>query len=133
MKYRIWDKVNNKYLPKHTRYYVSQDSEVIVEDRGGFATNINQDNYTVELSTGLLDKNGVEIYQNDNVNLHFFEPFDNECVTIDDECTVKGYVTYDIGGWFVQEEDSTWYYLGTISDNAHIEITGNIHDTPRED
>jgi hypothetical protein len=120
MKYMIFDKINKKYLPKNTRYYVSQDGDVIIEDRGGFATTINQDNYIVELSTGLLDKNGVTYCENDIVSL--------------DNCKAiikwdKQYVMF----YFDVIDENDWCVDWNFQDDLdRFEIIGNIHDTPRE-
>jgi hypothetical protein len=129
MKYRIWDKVNKKYLPKNTRYYVAQDGNVIVEDRGGFATTINQDNYTVELSTGLLDAKGVEIYDGDTVKI--IEDYEE---TI---CNIKwfgdeAYPAFDVDDNELAINCGGNYLSYAWANDVNIEIIGTIHDTPRE-
>jgi hypothetical protein len=113
MKYMIFDKVNKKYLPKNTRYYVAQDGNVIVEDRGGYATTINQDNYTVELSTGRKDIKDVLVYGGDRVDTDTFDNME---------------VKYIHEIWWVVDKG-----IGKmLSECESVEIIGTVHDTPRE-
>jgi hypothetical protein len=110
MKYRIWDKEDNRY-----RYdsFINQKGYVCKLGVYDYETpcvkrHNPQDRFTVELSTGLLDKNGVEIYSNDVIE------FGN---------TNKVNVSNDIESLYNLHQ-TLKYYGG--------EITGNIHDTPRE-
>ena len=136
--YRIWNKSFKMFAEDYLIKFDGTIWEFVSTDEGqedyGYFIEVkkHKDNLVVQQCTGLKDKNGVLIYEGDGVNLTFFEPFSNECVTIDEECTIGGFVRYDNGGYFIQEEDSTWYYLGTIFDNATVEIIGNIMEDNNE-
>lgn len=77
--------------------------------------------------TRLKDINGIDIYDLDIVKLSFKEYYSNECVTVDEESIVIGKITFENGGYFVNEKDSTWFYLNDITEYAEIEVIGNVH------
>jgi hypothetical protein len=113
MKYRIWD----KHYEEFTKRPIYVCNEGIVRSyvwvNGGYLE-LDQNQFTVELSTGLLDKNGVEIYEGDR--LCYGEGF-----MVHKETVIK-YSKHE--GWY-----DNW---GTTSEWDFCEIIGNIHDTPRE-
>ena len=120
IKFRVFDKYNE---------CIDYDFSV-----GEFNTlNIELDNmkedFIVMQYTGLLDKNGIEIYEGDIVNLHFEDEYSNDCVSVDGLTTIKVRVKFDYKGVYGEETDSTWYYFADlISNDVEIEIIGNIYE-----
>lgn len=79
--------------------------------------------------TGLLDKQGAEIYERDIVNLYFEEEYSNDCVLVESLTTKTVKVKLDYQGVYGEEIDSTWYYFpDLISNDVEIEVIGNIYE-----
>jgi uncharacterized phage protein (TIGR01671 family) len=75
------------------------------------------ENFEVEQCTGLSDKNGKFIYENDIINYH-------------DEIIGSYIVNWQDGGWFIGETSLVWFHF----ENKHnIEIVGNVHDGERNE
>lgn len=76
---------------------------------------------TIGQFTGLLDKNGKEIYEGD--------------IFVSDYMSLVHYVGYENGQWIGMDSDGNWIPLledhVSISDRLHyIKVIGNIHDNP---
>ena len=81
---------------------------------------------TVGQFTGMLDKNGKEIYEGDIIKI--VEKFDDENVY-----TSNGVVCFEEGIYEVQN-GKHFAYLGWLMHNDDItklEVIGNIHDNPQ--
>ena len=106
MKYRIWHNKQKKYF-KDERYGVNQNGEFIF---CGLRLE-EQSNFTVELSTGILDNNGKEIYEGDIVNTYE---------------QGKQQVYFSNGMFHIIK----WYTLIPLNalDLELIEVIGTIHD-----
>ena len=72
-------------------------------------------------STGLLDKNGKEIFEGDIVRFTLTDGFNY--VTNED-----GVVTYRLGAFYVVN-DLTEYLISDINTNK-VEVVGNIYENP---
>ena len=105
MKYRIWHNKQKRYF-KDERYGVNQNGEFTF---CGLRLE-EQSNFTVELSTGLFDKNGKEIYEGHIVNT--YEQGKQQVFLTDGVfCIIK------------------WYTVIPLNklDLELIEVIGNIH------
>ena len=107
IKFRAWDGTDNIYfLPP----------EIIGLD-GDFSEVIKRTGWLFEQFTGLLDKNGVEIYEGDVV--YFFEKNKFEIEFEEDSCCFG----------LRNMSDDRFFSLSLCGVHAST-IVGNIHDNP---
>lgn len=113
----------------------------------GFDDRAKIDTNTIGQFTGLLDKNGKEIYEGDIVCAnHFFVRYDGYTPkpirnAYNIEIDQKGLVTsvlysrnyaiefYPNKGW-IMRNGSDQHRMHSIKGEAYIEVIGNIHDNP---
>ena len=137
IKFRVWDKVNERMLNIETlglsfspngvltSIYTygpdfSNDPEVIGHDEPDL------DDVTIEQYTGLKDANGKEIYEGDILAWHS---------SICRKHNWVGVVLYRGAGFAVQESDKSysspeWLDCACRKDANIIEVIGNIHENP---
>ena len=126
MKYRIWDKVNEEY---NDRLFVDCNGDICIFNEA-INSGIDNDDYTVELSTGLKDKNGVEIYEGDLVEYDFMYNL-GEFIKIIEEVVWFGYC------WNLKGKAKTKTGANLVDkmneNGIKYEVVGNIHDgLPKE-
>ena len=116
IKFRVWDDVDNEIATFDPEDWPMETGN---EKLGAFLTNY----FGCELMqfTGLTDKNGVDIYEDDLIELHENK---NGCVQV---CFKNAYV----GGWVLAEDKELENYvsLGARA-SCDIEVIGNIHENP---
>lgn len=105
-------------------------NDYFLNDNGSFPLFLEYKMINICQFTEELDKKGNEVYEGDIVKLIFNEYYSNDCVTVDEESIVVGKVVFESGGYFINEKDSTWYYLFDMQEVSEIEILGNIYDNP---
>lgn len=117
IKFRAWDKEEKEYY-----YDVEYTYDFLCSGRGCYAESfgevLNQpDRFIVEQFTGLLDRNGKEIYEGDIVKVGHLRPrFE---VTYNIACTKFWMQNNEL-----VEEFENW------NEETGVEIIGNIHENP---
>ncbi|HIB4592577.1 TPA: YopX family protein [Enterococcus faecalis] len=128
-------------VEENIMYYPDDDKNVewtIDDDTGFIAPLINLENgmwrmidkYVLMQSTGLKDKNGVEIFESDLVKVIDGESEEDSYISVVKNYSNEGYPAFDI------EYPPNYHYdrnvLSAIMCNGFetIEVTGNVYDNP---
>ncbi|NSW11102.1 hypothetical protein FKZ00_10965 [Enterococcus faecalis] len=141
-KFRAWDKREN----------TMRDVAVLHFTKGGKVNSIEYWKTPSELksyhvrnlvlmqSTGLKDLNGVEIFEGDVVNIHwFYTDYNPETLgAIENEATAEKVVITkefgNLGFWWNSGDD--WVDLATLALTVQLheesfELLGNVHENPK--
>lgn len=121
---RIWDKKLNKYL-----YLDNADFKITYAgvqtwtpcEEELFEHNLDE----LEISTGLKDKNGKEIFVGDKLSftMHFYGGYDRD---------YQGIVKFEDCCFWVEIDENTRYLLAEVVINDdECEIIGNIHENAK--
>lgn len=123
-KFKAWDKYHEIMV-----IIISIDFEnkiAYVEQENGDRYDIHFDNLIFLQSTGLKDKNGVEIFEGDVVKISDGSNEEDSYTSVVKNYADEGYPAFDI------EAPSSWYYesniLATIMGGEYetIEVIGNV-------
>lgn len=131
IKFRIWDKVDNEMFKPHPDYLLSCDSFsgewfVWKNQMGVFR---KQGEFILMQSTGLKDKNGVEIFEGDILQVGDGEPHVSNISTVTwdtSEMAGFGLVIPDDGygktQWleFYADETNRYRVIGNIYENPEL-------------
>ncbi|HCT6555029.1 TPA: hypothetical protein OT515_002184 [Enterococcus faecalis] len=141
-KFRAWDKKYKKMM-KVNQIDFEKKTVWLEADNGDHE---NSHTLTREFkdvilmqSTGLKDKNGVEIFEGDVVNIHwFYTDYDPETLgAIENEATAEKVVITkefgNLGFWWNSGDD--WVDLATLALTVQLheesfELLGNVHENP---
>lgn len=133
-KFRAWDKENDRMIYPSTEgvcFEVDDDGINILDVSGDYPEDhtFPAIDSVLMQSTGLKDKNGVEVFQGDIVKVTD-EDEEYSYISVVKNYAEEGYPAFDI------EAPSSWYYesnvLSTImgGDYETIEVIGNIYENP---
>ena len=115
IKLKVWDKIDKCFAPIEEIHFTTKWVAIPVNDEdGGHLEQRSFDDVEIIQFTGLLDKNGVEIYEGDIV--------------------VNNGINWEIVwkdcGWHMQQigKPSNGYIF--LIEHPHSEVIGNIYENP---
>jgi hypothetical protein len=119
LKFRVWDKNQNKYLEIGVHHILSNND-------GGFSIELNndikkisgEDCFEIEFATGLFDKRGKEIYQNDLIKTGYGEYLGS-----------VGKIVFNFGAFMIESKYGAMF-SDTYHSCLHGEVIGNINENP---
>lgn len=120
IKFRVWDHFNKQFVTHYDKENGSEisvtfDGSLIISSRDGYY-DLEQKRYAVNQFTGLLDKNGREIYEGDIL----IDPKTKQTFTVN-WTDWKGMIMF-VSADFVAD-------LTQIDPESELEIVGNIFET----
>ena len=143
LKFRVWDKITNRYLQELGIYYwhipYSLDGEEITGEANlfGLSELLRHNNFVAQQYTGLTDKNKIEVYDGDIVKINrcYTRPFVNEKQQIDYKF-IEGEVEVGkvLWGWNTQKYLVSYEHIryDDIEDfdkpSHRVEVIGNIFE-----
>ncbi len=127
LKFRVWDKRTNCFLPDYCRFGLSTSSKGFLD-----LNELFEENYILNQFTGLTDKNKKEIYEGDIVkwiikplNLRYEEEWE--------EWEKQGSIMEN----YIQKVEYLGAYIKPFIESPFVpyssktcEIIGNIHENP---
>lgn len=134
-KFRCWDKENDRMIYPSTEgvcFELDDDGINILDVSGDYPEDhtFPAIDSVLMQSTGLKDKNGVEIFEADVVKVSDGGNEEDSYTSVVKNYADEGYPAFDI------EAPSSWYYesnvLSTImgGDYETIEVIGNVWENP---
>ena len=128
MRFRVWHKDDKVMLSNHLGFMITDTGQLLIESMLGDEETMEKvelDNYIVMQSTGLKDKNGVEIYEGD-----ILEVEKNEDGTY--KGTINGKTFFDrFQGYSSKIKVEGMHDINTLRYwNNRVRIIGNIYENP---
>ena len=117
-KFRVWDKVNERYLPT-CDIAIDCGFRVYLWDKEHDEWVWYSNDPLIEQCTGIRDKHGKLIYEGDIVSINHSSKSQVKCI-VEWGCGLTGYYCTGIKGY--------QYWNLASSDGPYIEIIGNIHE-----
>ncbi|MDT2026605.1 YopX family protein [Enterococcus faecalis] len=137
-KFRAWDKRHNEIVSVHEINF-KNDTLTTESIDNGISKDVQMLVFILMQSTGFKDDNGVEIFEGDVVNIHwFYTDYDPETLgAIENEATAEKVVITkefgNLGFWWNSGDD--WVDLTTLALTVQLheesfELLGNIYENP---
>ena len=120
LKFRVWNEFENKFMPSG---FIGISDGKFIDLKNG-SVHFDSDDKIVDQFTGLRDRNGKEIYDNDLVNAEFIHKNGEK------DYFYNFLITY-------HENESAFFYDGDlgesiplmqISKQYDLKVIGNIHE-----
>jgi uncharacterized phage protein (TIGR01671 family) len=138
IKFRVWDKKNNLYIPERQGY--QYDIKTIGFDgsiRSQYYSTHEQlpDDYVIQQFTGLLDVNGKEIYEGDIISFDVYEPHDQalDHITNAEVFWDSEYLNWSFGRFENKMYSPPYKYSYEMTSGIKKDsflVTGNIFENP---
>lgn len=129
IKFRVWDKVNKKFIVP-AGLVISPDGSVSNVRYGeGFISELpylTSDEFIIEQFTGLKDRNGKEIYEGDILGGVEVKPFKKPPKGL--RCIVQWKEATPFPSFELKDNKKDGEYLLAKFNTGHWEIIGNIHE-----
>lgn len=126
-KFRAWDKRHNEIVSVHEINFKNNTLTTESIDNG-ISKDVQMLVFILMQSTGLKDKNGVEIFEGDICIQRGEEPYSDENMTLDDDWEYTGIIKFQDFAYWLQDNEGFSKWLGTDCDE--IEVIGNVWDNP---
>lgn len=124
LKFRVWDK-KLKLLGNVS--YIDFESKKMIYHNGFVSYYANFEDVEIMQSTGLFDKNGIEIFEGDIVNCGYLlngSPFGE----LDEYEEEKGVVKFVNCGFTIKFKNDTNLFIDIMESCEDIEIISNIYE-----
>lgn len=134
-RFRVFDKHTNRYLAESTNGFVAigNSTEILHPNIGTFS---NLKNYVVEQCTGMIDKNGILVYEGDIVKYEKYERVmskDNDrevFFQIVEKGIVMGSICYSAPRFVIcwkSEDDRYTGFDEFTNESKRLEVIGNVN------
>lgn len=113
IKFRAWDKIKKIFIDK-ANFRINGWGDAWEEFRYAGINSFDKNNLIISQFTGLLDKNGTEIYEGDIIHI--------KSIIDDEEFNLQ--VEFRLSGFFVGQSGELFLW------NRECEVIGNIYENP---